>query len=135
MRILFLDCPCFKKIDAQFSLEQVGHDFFHFFIKAIKNTQVLSLIPTLRHLLGISTMTIVSTNCQKLGIKYIYSYTLMNPCNYVFIFDKQEYLKFKNSGINTVYYTTLSVNSTIIGRLMTRPFKREHLSADEMSLS
>jgi len=60
----------------------------------------------------------------------LYSYTLINPNNYVFLFDKQQYLEFKNAGINTVYYSVLPVNSTIIDFLMTKDFDRDKLSAD-----
>lgn len=31
MRILFLDWPCFGKVDTQFTLEQAGHEFVPFF--------------------------------------------------------------------------------------------------------
>lgn len=46
------------------------------------------------------------------------------------MFDKQEYLHLKNGGINTVYYSPLPVNSTIIDFLMKKPFDREKLSAE-----
>lgn len=31
MRILFIDWPCFGKVDVQFTLEQAGHEFVTFF--------------------------------------------------------------------------------------------------------
>ena len=40
----------------------------------------------------------------------LYSYTLINPCNYVFLFDKTTYLKFKHAGITTVHYLPLAAN-------------------------
>ena len=40
----------------------------------------------------------------------LYSYTLINPCNYVFLFDKATYLEFHNAGISTVYYLPLAAN-------------------------
>ena len=150
MRILFLDWPCFGKVDAQFSLEQAGHEFVPFFHKDYQERQSTEFDTYFESFIGdkhydccfsFNYYPVVSNNCQKLGIKYIavvydnpyvmlYSYTLINPVNYVFIFDKQEYLKFKSSGINTVYYTTLPVNATIIDHLMTKPFNKERLSAD-----
>lgn len=150
MRILFLDWPCFGKVDAQFSLEQAGHEFVPFFHKDYQERQSTAFDTYFESFIGdkhydccfsFNYYPLVSNNCQKLGIKYIavvydnpyvmlYSYTLINPVNYVFIFDKQEYLKFKSSGINTVYYTTLPVNATIIDHLMTKPFNKERLSAD-----
>lgn len=63
----------------------------------------------------------VSDYCQRRGLKYVawvydspyvnvYSYTLINSCNYVFLFDKDFYLEFKRQGINTVYYLSMAVN-------------------------
>lgn len=64
---------------------------------------------------------VISQNCNRRGIKYIswiydsplvslYSYTITNPCNYIFLFDSAQYLELKNGGINTVYYMPLAVN-------------------------
>lgn len=65
---------------------------------------------------------VVSNNCNKQNIPYIsfiydsplvslYSYTIINPCNYVFIFDRAQYFDLKKEGINTVYYAPLAVNT------------------------
>lgn len=64
---------------------------------------------------------IVSKVCQKAGLKYIswvydnphialYSYTLINSCNEVFLFDSKMYDDFASQGINTVHYMPLAVN-------------------------
>ena len=64
---------------------------------------------------------LVSTYCMDRNLKYVawvydspyvnvYSYTLINPCNYVFLFDKSFYLEFKKEGIDTVYYLPMAVN-------------------------
>lgn len=45
----------------------------------------------------------------------LYSITIIYPTNYVFLFDKTEYLKFKNNGINTVYYLPLCANAKRMG--------------------
>lgn len=65
---------------------------------------------------------VISNNCKKHNIKYIswvydcphinlYSYTLINPCNKVFIFDKCIYDELKNGGINTVYHLPLAADT------------------------
>ena len=62
---------------------------------------------------------IVSGVCNEVGIKYVswvydnpavnlYSFTLINPCNYVFLFDSQMYEVFANQGIKTVYYLPMA---------------------------
>ncbi len=38
----------------------------------------------------------------------LYCYTIIYPQNYVFVFDKSEYMKFHRNGINTVYYLPLA---------------------------
>lgn len=64
---------------------------------------------------------IVSKVCQNAGLKYIswvydnphialYSYTLINTCNEVFLFDSKMYEDFSSQGINTVHYMPLAVN-------------------------
>lgn len=62
---------------------------------------------------------IVSNACKRNDLKYIawiydmplvslFSYTIINPCNYVFIFDSELYRRFANEGIKTVYYMPLA---------------------------
>ena len=41
----------------------------------------------------------------------LYSYTVIYPGNYIFIFDKDLYLEFHKSGINTIYYMPLAANT------------------------
>ena len=150
MRILYIDWPCFGKVDTQFTLEQAGHEFVPFFHEKYQERSCPEFDEAFLSFIGdthydfcfsYNFYPIISNNCQKLGLKYIsvvydnpfvllYSYALINPVNYVFLFDKQEYQKLKNGGINTVYYTTLPVNSTLIDFFMKKPFDREKLSAD-----
>lgn len=150
MRILYLDWPCFGKVDTQFSLEQAGHEFIPFFHPDYQERASNAFDDAFIEFVGdtyydccfsFNYFPVVSNNCQKLGIKYIsviydspylmlYSYTLINPVNCVFMFDKQEYLRLKNGGINTVHYTTLPCNGTIIDFLLTKPYDHNKLSAD-----
>lgn len=65
---------------------------------------------------------IVSNVCKKENIRYIswvydspyvllYSYTVINPCNTIYVFDKELYLEFHNAGIQTVRYMPLAANT------------------------
>lgn len=150
MRILYIDWPCFGAVDVQFTLEQAGHEFVPFFHEGYQERTDPDFDRAFREFVGdthydccfsFNYFHIVSNNCKELGIKYIaalydspcvmlYSYSLINPTNYVFMFDKQEYLHLKNGGINTVYYHPLPVNSSIIDFLMEKPFDRNKLSAN-----
>ena len=71
---------------------------------------------------------VISNNCNKRNVPYIsivydspqillYSYTIINPCNYVFIFDKTQYMELSNEGIETVYYCPLAVNTDRLKRM------------------
>lgn len=75
---------------------------------------------------------VVSNNCNRHHIPYIafvydsplvslYSYTIIQPCNYVFIFDKALYLDLKKENINTVYYLPLAVNTDRLERMLHNP--------------
>lgn len=79
---------------------------------------------------------VVSNNCKKYNLPYIalvydsplvtlYSYTIINPCNYIFIFDSAQYLELKNAGINTVYYAPLAVNTKRLERQLKTPHARD----------
>lgn len=70
----------------------------------------------------------VSKCCNRINMKYVswvydnphmqvYSYTVINECNYVFLFDYTMYSELKNAGINTVYYLPLAVNALRLERL------------------
>lgn len=127
MRILFIDWPCFGKVDVQFTLEQAGHEFVTFFHDGYQDRINPDFDKAFKDFVGDNTFDfcfsfnffpIVSNNCKDLDIKYVsviydspyvmlYSYALINANNYVFMFDKQEYLKLKKGGINTIYYCTL----------------------------
>lgn len=65
---------------------------------------------------------IVSLACKQADMKYVswvydsplvllYSYTVIYPGNYIFIFDKDLYLEFHKSGIHTIHYMPLAANT------------------------
>ena len=62
---------------------------------------------------------VLSKVCHKKNTKYAaWTYdtpmdlpgpeTMDNPCNYIFIFDHGEYVKYKDMGLDTVYYMPLA---------------------------
>lgn len=71
---------------------------------------------------------VVSNCCNRHNIPYIawvydsplvalYSYTITNPCNHIFLFDSAQYLELKNGGIDTVYYMPLAANTERLDKL------------------
>ena len=83
----------------------------------------------------------VSKVCQKTGIKYaswlydnpqvkLYSYTLINSCNYVFVFDSQMYKEFSGQGIKTVYYLPLAASSRRLDSIVIPDKERKKWESD-----
>lgn len=130
MKILFLDSPAFAKQDmleafkechVTYTLfihkdyrERVSPDYARAFDEAVSKERF-------DFVFSFNYFPILSNCCKRHNLKYVsyvydsplvalYSYTLINPCNYVFLFDKTTYLKFKNAGIPTVYYLPLAAN-------------------------
>ena len=102
-----------KRIDEKFDI------FFENIIKKNKYDIVFTF----------NYYPIISNNCNKYNVKYVswvydsphvslYSFTIINPCNYIFIFDKEMYLELKNGGIDTVYYMPLAVDTDIIDKFI-----------------
>ena len=93
------------------------------------------------YVFSINYYPIISNNCKKFNIKYIsivydsplvslYSYSLINQNNYVFIFDSVLYNEFKNGGINTVYYMPLATNVDRIDRMECDEESKKKLTCD-----
>ena len=64
---------------------------------------------------------VISNACKKYNVKYVswvydsphvnlFSCSIINPCNYVFIFDHEQYAELANAGIQTVYYLPLAAD-------------------------
>ena len=71
---------------------------------------------------------LISTVCKKAGIRYIswvydspyvmlYSYTVINPCNTIYVFDRELCQEFTRSGIHTVQYLPMAANPDRLDRL------------------
>ncbi len=150
MNILFLEWGCFGKVDVVFTLEQQGHKMFFFehpdylqrispdfeaaFDAFVEENQIELCF-------SFNFYPVLSAAAKKHNLDYIsivydspfvmlYSYTIINDNNYVFLFDRQEYYKLRNMGITTVYYMPLPVNATIIDYLLTKEYDQQKLSAD-----
>ncbi len=72
---------------------------------------------------------IASTVCQQEGVRYLawvydsphvalYSCTLINSCNSVFLFDSAEYERFAAQGIPTVHYLPLAASTRMLDAML-----------------
>ena len=84
---------------------------------------------------------IISKVCNTVPVKYVswvydsphislYSYTLINPCNYIFIFDSKMYETYALQGIKTVYYLPLAANTKRLDEMRPNAKAHEHFDSD-----
>lgn len=70
----------------------------------------------------VNYFALISNSCQKLHIKYVswtcdnplismYHESVFNDCNYIFTFDKTNYLEFKEMGVKHIWYLPLAVDT------------------------
>lgn len=75
---------------------------------------------------------VISNVCKNENINYIswiydspyvmlYSYTAINPCNIIYVFDKEVYLEFHNAGIKTVHYLPMAANTQRLDSIFPTP--------------
>ena len=130
MKILFLEWKSYCVPDMTEALEAAGHSVttitFHEMTDRY-STEFESLFnsyidkASYDAVFTFNYFPIVSKYRNKLNVLYIswvydnplvslYSYTVINPCNRIFLFDRKSYEYFHNSGISTIFYLPLCAN-------------------------
>lgn len=139
MNILFLEWKSYCVPDMSDAFRQYGHqvdiitcpemtqrnhpDFEKKFLKLLSQKSY-DLIFTFNY------FPIVSQNCNKFHLTYVswvydnplitlYSYTVINPCNYIFVFDYHTYEEFHKQGISTIHYLPLCANPARLNKKVT----------------
>lgn len=151
MNILYLDWPCFGHVDVVFTLEHIlKHQVTKFFHEDYKERTSDGFMEAFEQTCAAADFDVcfsynyyplLAECCHRHHLKYIsliydnpfvklYSYTITYETNYVFLFDYQVYTELKNGGINTVYYTALPVNSTVIDTMLKKPYDKERTCCD-----
>ena len=131
MKILNIAWEAFGLDDIKEAFETEGHRVTDFpFSKrenAVDNPKVEKQFCSVLHeeapdlVFSFDYYPVFSKTCQSENIRYVawvydnpqillYSDTVQNSCNRIFVFDKGEYLKFRSQGIRTVHYLPLAVN-------------------------
>lgn len=83
----------------------------------------------------------VSNCCKRMGLRYVawvydnpylnvYSYTILNACNYIFLFDFSMYQELKSAGIETVYYLPMAVYEKRLAGLQNTETMQRKYAAD-----
>ncbi len=137
MKILFIEWKSFGNEDIKEAFAAEGHEVvcFPFADKNARRDEELErdLTAALRRdvpdaVFSFNYFPVVSNVCRKEDVRYLawiydspyvmlYSYTVANPCNTIYIFDRELYLEFHNEGIETVRYLPMAANTGRLDRL------------------
>ena len=150
MKILLIESHNFGKEDIREAFSNMGHEVLLFeypdFLSYEVNNSLLELDRTINSkkpdlVFSSNFSPNVSAVCHSHSIPYVawvydspllamYSASLANPNNYVFMFDSEEYLTFKNNGVNAVYYLPLAANTTRMDAMIPSDIHHAKLDAD-----
>ena len=132
MRVLIIEWDAFGKDDIKEAFSMEGHDVvrFPFSTKgdARHDPAVEERLTSALHkeapdvVFSMNFFPLVSNVCNKECVRYVswvydcpyvrlYSYTVINPCNTIYVFDKELYLEFHTAGVATVRYLPMAVNT------------------------
>lgn len=130
MKILFIEWASFGNEDMKEAFKAEGHTLVCFPFSNRETRQDKATEQRLTDALhqeapdfvfSFNYFPLISNVCKKEDIKYIswiydspyvmlYSYTAINPCNIIYVFDKELCLEFQRAGINTVHYLPTAAN-------------------------
>lgn len=150
MNIIFLDWPCFCRENSLSALKNLGHTvsfFFHSDYDLRKSAAFDAAFDAFLAdgnydcVFSYNFFPLVSEGCKRNSLKYIsivydaphvslYSYTIVYPCNYVFLFDRTQYQELADMGIPTVHYFPLAGNTDYIDTLLALPHTKERYQGD-----
>lgn len=150
MNIIFLDWPCFCKEDTLTALQQLGHSVSLFFHKDydLRRSSVFDeafdsflQTDTFDCVFSYNFYPLIAEGCKRNNMKYIavvydsphvflYSYTVIYPCNYVFLFDRTQYQELTGMGIQTVYYLPLAGNADRVDAMLKLPHDTSRYTSD-----
>lgn len=137
MKILFIEWASFGNEDIKEAFIAEGHTLVRFPFSnrdGRGDTEIETELSGVLHreipdiVFSFNYFPVISQVCKKEGIRYIswiydspyvmlYSYTAVNPCNVIYVFDKELYLEFHNAGIHTVHYMPMAANVTRLDRI------------------
>lgn len=130
MKILFIEWASFGNEDMKEAFCKEGHSLvrFPFSNKDSRRDETIEAeLASVLHreapdvVFSFNYFPVISNVCRKENIRYIswiydspyvmlYSYTTINPCNTIYVFDKEQYLEFHKAGIRTVRYMPMAAN-------------------------
>lgn len=131
MKILIYEWKAYSYKDIVCSFQKMGHEVF-FISQPMKNYDVDDeFVDLLRDELSqkrydfvftVNYFSLISNVCQEMNTKYVvwtydnplismYHKSVFNECNYIFTFDKTNYLEFKGMGVENIFYLPLATDA------------------------
>ncbi len=138
MKILNIEWKAFCNEDMKEAFLAEGHQIVSFPFSKMENTRhnlkvESKLTDVLRNeipdaVFSFNYYPVISKVCGQEGIRYIswiydcphislYSYTILNSCNTVYVFDRELYQEFYQAGIHTVHYLPLAANTNRLDQM------------------
>lgn len=149
MNIFYLEWNSFCNEDMFEVLKELGHNVVKipFEGHSVSETQIGRLLDerggrsACDFLFSFNYFPKASMACQERNIKYVswvydsphihvYSYTVLNACNFLFLFDYALYTELKNAGITTVYYLPMAVHDDRMKKLKNTPERQKKYGGD-----
>lgn len=137
MKILFIEWASFGNEDIKEAFTAEGHTFvcFPFSNKdSRQDAQIERALSAVLHretpdaVFSFNYFPVISRVCKKEAVRYLswiydspyvmlYSYTAVNPCNEIYVFDRELYMEFHHAGIRTVRYMPMAANTARLDKM------------------
>lgn len=138
MKILFIEWKSFGNEDIKDAFAKEGHEVVCYPFSnrdgrrddgVDKDLTAFLHRETPEVVFSFNYFPVISNICKKEDVRYIswiydspyvmlYSYTVINPCNVIYVFDKDLYLEFHNAGIQTVHYMPMAANTERLDKIV-----------------
>lgn len=151
MKILFMSWKSFGNEDIIAAFQELGHtvEICPFSNREVHHdekieTELVAKITASSpdFVFSFNYFPIISLACQKTDMRYVswiydspyvllYSYTIIYPGNYIFVFDKEWVLEFQHAGIPTIHYLPMAANAerlaamTDFGKFQASPWRNQ----------
>ena len=150
MRVLYLDWPCYGTEDTINALNEMGHEVIRFSHSDYNHMESPAFLQAFDKFVGDTAydfcfsynyFPLLSNACNAHNIKYVsvtydspyvflYSPTILNPVNYVFVFDSKECDTLRAGGLSNIYYIPLPVHACSNPELLRSGKKAQQFSSE-----
>lgn len=150
MKFLIPDWKSFGKEDIEETLKKMGHEIIYYQKEPRSYRRDPKFRSELRRFIkereidlifSSNYYPILSVVCQELKLPYLswcydsplvllYSNTVLNSCNFIFLFDSQMVMDLRKLGVANAYYLPMAVNPARLDRLSATASQQSLLEAD-----